>query len=138
MNIREFNNLPKFLYHAGPQCAEEAIMREGLRKGFDGVVYLTTDPQHCLRFMGMRLMAHIHSVKHVEVDGKQVAFLDVVQHDYIPVFEIQRNMLVAKAMSLSTDHDPAFYGKDVVSLTYAGEIPAAAIGKVLQFAPQEG
>lgn len=134
MNIREFNNLPEYLYHAAPECAEDSIMAKGLLTGFDGVVYLTTDPQHCLRFMGMRLMAHMHGTKVIEVEGKEMTFPNLVQHDYIPVFEIVRNELDHKAMAKSVDHDPTFYGEDVISLTYAKMIPTKAVKRALHFA----
>lgn len=117
MNLREFNKLPTVLYHAAPQCVEDAIIKEGLVSVWDEI-YLTTDPQHCLRFMGSRLLAHLHGLKEIEVNGAMVNFPDVVLHDYVPVFGVIRNRLDHKKLRISTDHDPAFYGHDVVSLVY--------------------
>lgn len=121
MRRREFDALPETLYHAAPQCAEDAIKRQGLRSVW-GEVYLTTDPQHCLRFMGTRLLAHLHDgfVKH-EVNGEMVMFPNVVQHDYVPVFGVIRETLDYRNLFISDDHDPAFYGADVISLVYRSE-----------------
>lgn len=134
MNLRDFNNLPEFLYHAGPQCAEDAILAEGLKSNW-GEIYLTTDPQHCCRFMGSRLLAHLHGMKEVMHQGQSLTFPNVVQHEYIPVFEVKRNDLDHRLMELSTDHDPKFYGEDVVSLVYNSDhIPASAITGAKHFA----
>lgn len=121
MNLKDFNNLPDLLFHAAPQCVEDAIIKEGLKSPW-GEIYMTTDQQHCLRFMGSRLLAHMHGVKEIEVKGEMVSFPDVVQHDYIPVFGITKARLNHKLLRFSDDHDPAFYGKDVISLVYDADV----------------
>ena len=46
--------MTKTYYHATPLENLESIMDQGIRKGYDGVVYLTEKPDEAARFVAIR------------------------------------------------------------------------------------
>ena len=46
--------MTKTYYHATPFENLESIMDQGIRKGCDGVVYLTEKPEEAVRFLAIR------------------------------------------------------------------------------------
>lgn len=56
-------------YHATDSTNIDSILTQGLMPGHDGVVYMTTKPEECLRFMVFRGAPQI-TVLELSVQGK--------------------------------------------------------------------
>lgn len=94
----------KTYYHATPYENLESIMDQGLRKGCDGVVYLTEKPEEAARFVAIRGCRKILVVG-VEIDDGLI--------------------------EESFDHNQAFFG--CRAFMFEGDIPADEITEFIKY-----
>lgn len=66
-------------YHATQPANLSSILQNGIKKGFDGVVYLAETPEDAAKFLAIRLFKDI-LVFEVELDDKDVC--ESFDHSY--------------------------------------------------------
>lgn len=125
---------PRYLYHAAPICVRDNIWEKGLHTAWSEV-YAAESPEHALRFMSFRLLMHYHGSKSVMLNGALVEVPDIVEHDSIDVWKIDTHKTRLKQWEVGEDHSPAFFGEDVTSWRYGGDISKDALVNVTQYAP---
>lgn len=96
----------QMLYHYTKKENLEAICREGIKPGMDGLVYMCTTVEEVQAFASVHL-------------------LTTPPGETIPIIQINPNKLDPNKLGLGTDHNPKFFGFDY-TIVYQGKIPQSA------------
>lgn len=126
------------LFHVTCPCRIASIKRAGLVPGFDGVVYLGSDPQWVGNMMWDRLAVHFLLDQEPIIiklaDGTEQSVPAHTRHEFIHLIEIDQEKLDQEKLAVSTDHNPDFYGPGD-SWAYAGIVAPSAFLSVSDIAP---
>ena len=98
------------LYHATLKENLISIYDNGIKRGWDGLVYTCDNPNDALKFLALRAMA----------ENKEVVVIEIFTK-YLNESKLQDGM----------DHNPSFFGNPVVK-TYPEDIPTKALGQYFE------
>jgi hypothetical protein len=97
----------KKYYHATWQDKYLPILRDGIKPGWEGIVYMCDSTEDVLKLMGWRLLSRHEGVEEVEVNGEVVKLPKTTEFDSFYVFEFE---LDEKDVRESFDHSASFFG----------------------------
>jgi RNA:NAD 2'-phosphotransferase (TPT1/KptA family) len=102
-------NIPQKLYHCTERKNLTNIMNEGIKKGYDGVVYLADSANNSAKFLVVR----------------------GIKIENLIAFEIDTKKLNAKKLGFSYDHNENFFG--CKAYMYADDIKISKLLNVIEF-----
>lgn len=97
----------KSYFHATWADLGNQIMIQGLKPGWEGIVYLTDSMDDVLKLMGFRLFSRIEGVEKIEHEGKEHDVPTIKEFDHFLVFEVE---LDENDVTEQFDHSAAFFG----------------------------
>lgn len=111
------DKLPRYVYHAlvNDSAKLDSILAEGLKPGWDGLVYTCTKPEHALNFI---LMRNWGAPEYLAIK------IDVSKIKNLPWEE-------------GTDHSPTFFPEHEV-VCFEGVIPPRAFKDILKYVNKQG
>lgn len=99
--FKKENKIQKYYYHATKEKNLGSILSQGLKPGFDGLVYMADTEQNAVQFISLRVYG---------------------TDENIIVIQINTEELDKSLFDEGYDHSPEFFKGDVK--TYAGIIPS--------------